>query len=99
CRAASSSRTGSFVPRNPAVFNIQNVDGWFAETQTLDDSGVKILIRQETHGHVRFGLIWRRAASRRAKSSGFDLLSGGTDPSNSRWISARYSLIIFSFSR
>jgi hypothetical protein len=49
----------------------------------LHDASPEVLVRQEADGQVRFERIWR-AASRRANSSGFVWLSGGTDRSNSR---------------
>jgi len=63
----------------PGRLHIQDVDGGFAGAKTLDNAGFEIFIRQEADAHVRFKPICRRAASRRANSSGACWLNGGTD--------------------
>ena len=43
---ASSSQAG--------FFHIQDIDRWFARTQTHDDIDINILIRQKADPHGRF---------------------------------------------
>jgi len=64
------------------------IDGGLASAETPNYVDVEILIRQEADSHVRFEPVCCRAAISRAKSSGFDSLSGGTNRSNSRSTSA-----------
>src|SRR5437016_3120818 len=79
----------------PGSLHIEDIDGRLAEKQALDDADVDVLIRQEADAHVRFKPICRRAASRRAYSSGACWLSGGMDRWSSRSPSAIYSLMVF----
>ncbi len=81
------------------ILNVENVDTRLTGPQAFDDIGVKVLISQEADRQVRFDAICRRASCRRAKRSGFVSLRGTSDRSISRWLSARYSLTVVSFSR
>jgi len=65
----------------------------------VDDIGVEILIRQRADGHARFEPVFSPAAGKRANSSGFGWLRGGTVRSSSRCALVMYSLTISWFSR
>jgi len=75
-------------PEHTGGLGIKDVNGRLARPQAIDNTSVEILIREEANGHLRFGERCRRAASKRAKSSGFVWLSRGAD-SNSRSPSAK----------
>jgi hypothetical protein len=77
------------VARRACLLDVQTIDRRFPQPQPVDNVGIEILIRQEADSHERFEPVCRRAASIRAKSSGFTWLSGSAVRSSSRSPSVR----------
>ena len=74
----------SRICRSPqaGALDIEDINGWLARLQPLDQTTVKILIREEANRHSGFEESSCRAAARRAKSSGFVWLNRGADSKN-----------------